>query len=99
MQYVKEQKKEKKRSTRLCHKRIRMISTVLLLILLISMMTGIAACRKPRVIFVETKFKVEAIPGDPDHYKISKALYARLLKIIKDLKAEIEALKVDLEDK
>lgn len=66
--------------------------------LLIGMMIQTAACQaKPKIVWVETKYKVEAIPGDPNSYKISKALYSKLLKIIADLEAKVMLLELEKE--
>lgn len=99
MQYLRRQRKEKHKSTGLWIKKTQTISIALLLILLTSMILTTTACQKPKIVWVEAKYKVESIPDDPDHYRISKALYAKLLKIIEDLKAEIKLLKLELKEK
>jgi hypothetical protein len=52
-------------------------------------------CRTHKIVWVEQKYRVE--PLDENHYKISKALYGRLLKIITSLEAKVELLELKLE--
>jgi hypothetical protein len=43
---------------------------------------------------MEEKFKVESIPDEPEYYRITKALYRKLLLIIKE--KEIALMKLEL---